>query len=153
MQMKRTCPSAEQAGALSPRRSASAAVVVALTVLLGGCWWSNTVQPLPGPSCGIVQRPTVRSISPARGPAAGGTSVTINGRCFTRAAKVRFGNTAAARVKVDSTIKIIATSPRGSGTVNVTVVTSTGTSVTKSADQFRYDPSSDSVGASPGPSS
>ena len=39
---------------------------------------------------------------------------------------------------VDSDTEITATSPPGSGTVDVTVVTPTGTSVTSPADQFSY---------------
>jgi hypothetical protein len=154
MQLKRAFLSADQAAILPPRRTASAAVVVALTVLLAGCFWSNSpVPPLPGPSCGIVQRPVVRAINPDSGPARGGTRVTITGGCFAMGARVLFGTSAAAAVMVNSTIKITATSPRGRGTVNVTVKTSIGSSAREPGDQFHYNPPSGSGGVSQGPSS
>jgi hypothetical protein len=39
---------------------------------------------------------------------------------------------------VDSDTQITATSPRGSGTVDITVITPAGTSATVNADQFTY---------------
>jgi hypothetical protein len=150
MQLKRTCLSAGEAGPLTPRRTARAAVVVALTVLLADC--HGALPPPPAPSCGSAQRPVVKAINPDSGPAAGGTGVVITGRCFIRVKAVLFGTSAADAVKVNSTTKITATSPPGHGTVNVKVKTSVGTSAPGPGDQFHYDPSSASVGASQGPS-
>src|SRR5205823_1545670 len=82
--------------------------------------------------------PKVSSISPASGPAAGSTSVTITGSGFTDATGVSFGGKAASSFKVDSDTQITATSPPGSGTVDVTVTTKNGTSATVAADQFTY---------------
>ena len=45
--------------------------------------------------------PTVTGVSPASGPAAGGTTVTITGAGFTGATLVDFGTTAATNVAVD----------------------------------------------------
>ncbi len=73
--------------------------------------------------------PTITSISPTSGPAAGGTSVTITGKNFTSSATVKFGSTAATSVTHTSSTSLTAVSPAESaGTVQVTVTTSSGTS-------------------------
>ena len=77
----------------------------------------------------------VTSISPASGPAAGGTNVTITGSGLTGATGVSFGGAAAEQFTVLSDTEITATSPPGSGTVAVTVATPGGTS---SPVQFSY---------------
>lgn len=81
--------------------------------------------------------PQVTAISPASGAGAGGDSVTITGSGFTGATKVDFGSSSAAMTVVSDT-EITVTSPPGSGTVDVTVVTPNGTSATSPADQFSY---------------
>ncbi|MBB5066078.1 chitobiase/beta-hexosaminidase C-terminal domain-containing protein [Granulicella mallensis] len=82
--------------------------------------------------------PTVTGISPASGPSAGGTSVTITGTNFTGATAVNFGATPATSLTVNSATSITAVSPAGSGTVDITVVTPGGTSVTSTVDQFIF---------------
>jgi hypothetical protein len=83
--------------------------------------------------------PTVTGISPTSGTTAGGTSVNITGTNFTGATAVNFSSTAATSFNVNSSTGITAVSPAGSvGTVDVTVVTPTGTSAISSADQFTY---------------
>jgi IPT/TIG domain/Viral BACON domain len=82
--------------------------------------------------------PTLTSISPTSGPAAGGTSVIIQGSGFTGASKVLFGTVAASSVTVNSDTQITVVSPAGSGTVHVTVTTPGGTSATSKADRFTY---------------
>ncbi len=82
-------------------------------------------------------RPQLTAISPASGIGAGGDGVTITGSGFTGAKEVDFGGLSAV-MTVDSDTKITATSPPGSGTVDVTVVTPHGTSVTSPADHFSY---------------
>ena len=83
--------------------------------------------------------PTVTAVSPTSGTAAGGTSVTITGTGFTKAAKIDFGTTSITRFSVLSPTSITATSPpESAGVVNVTVTTLAGTSVTSTADQFTY---------------
>jgi hypothetical protein len=135
-------------------RRASAAAIVALTGLVSGCHHGTAaINPLPGPSCGILQRPRITAISRATGPAAGGTVVTITGRCFTSKTEVLFGGTAAAKVKVERTDKIVATSPPGSGTVTVTVTVKTSKGrrfVSVSAEDFTYKPSFGAGSASAG---
>ncbi len=82
--------------------------------------------------------PTVTGLSPASGPTAGGTSVTITGTNFTGATAVKFGATSATSFTVNSATSITATSPAGTGTIDVTVTTPIGTSTTSVADQFSY---------------
>ena len=64
--------------------------------------------------------------------------VTISGTGFSGADAVTFGPTSAQSFTVNSATSITATAPRGSGTVDVTVTTSGGTSATTSADHFTY---------------
>ncbi len=87
---------------------------------------------------GTSATPTVTSVSPASGPATGGTTVTIIGTGFTGTKAVDFGAAAASSFTVNSATQITATSPPGIGTVDVTVVTAGGTSTTSSADQYTY---------------
>jgi hypothetical protein len=83
--------------------------------------------------------PLVNSVVPDIGPDSGGTSVTISGTGFTGASAVDFGAGNPASYTVNSDSSITAASPEGStGTVDVTVTTSVGTSPTSSADQFTY---------------
>lgn len=82
--------------------------------------------------------PTVESVAPAQGPALGGTAVTITGTGFTGATAVHFGATAAASFHVASSTSLTAVSPAGTGAVNVTVTTASGTSATNATDRFKY---------------
>jgi uncharacterized membrane protein len=72
------------------------------------------------------------------GSSAGGDTVTITGSGFTGATSVGFDVTSAAGMTVDSDTQITATSPAGTGTVDITVTTPDGTSPASSADQFTY---------------
>jgi uncharacterized repeat protein (TIGR01451 family) len=81
--------------------------------------------------------PTVTSINPTTGTADGGTLVTISGTNFTGATQVRFG-AATASFTVDNDTTITATTPAGSGAVDVTVTTPSGTSSTGPQDVFTY---------------
>jgi hypothetical protein len=82
--------------------------------------------------------PTVTSVVPSTGPTAGGTSVTITGTNFTSAMAVSFGATAATTFIVNTVTKITATSPAGSGVVDVRVTTPGGTSAITAGDKFTY---------------
>ena len=79
----------------------------------------------------------VTGISPTAGPLAGGTVVTITGMEFTGVTGVKFGSNIASYAFISDT-SITATSPAGSGTVDITVTTPSGTSPTSYADQFTY---------------
>jgi hypothetical protein len=97
--------------------------------------------------------PTVSSISPARGPAAGGTSVVITGTNLTSATAVKFGGTNATTFAVNSATQVTATAPSGTGVVDVTVTTPGGTSATGLGDQYSYiaTPTVSSLGPASGP--
>jgi len=128
-----TVNSATQITASSPAGSAGT-VDVTVTNATGTSATSSadiyTYTTLPGP--------TVTSISPNSGPAAGGTSVTITGTNFTSTSTVKFGATSAT-VTVNSATQITASSPAGSaGTVDVTVTVGSNTSATSSNDKFTY---------------
>jgi hypothetical protein len=84
--------------------------------------------------------PTVKKLSPRRGPASGGTSVTITGTNFAGVTAVKFGSANAASFKVNSEASITAVSPSGvkKTTVDVTVTTASGTSAIVPRDGFKY---------------
>ncbi len=86
----------------------------------------------------IPSTPTVAYINPSSGPTTGGTSVTITGSGFMCASSVSFDSTATSDFKVDSDTQITVVSPPGSGIVDVTVTTPSGTSSTTYDDQFTY---------------
>jgi hypothetical protein len=92
-----------------------------------------------------VAAPSVSGFSPSFGPPAGGTTgITITGTGFygggssSAVTAVYFGSIAAASYTVTSDKQITATSPAGSGLVDVTVTTQYDTSTTSSADRFSY---------------
>jgi hypothetical protein len=84
--------------------------------------------------------PTVTGVSPASGPTAGGTVVTITGTGFTAAATVDFGTgNPAPTVQFVNSTTLKATSPAGAaGKVDITVTTTGGTSATSALDQYTY---------------
>ncbi len=97
----------------------------------------------------VVSPPTVTGVSPASGSVAGGTSVTITGTNFTGATAVNFGGTAAASLTVNSATQIMAVSPADTGTVDITVVTPSGTSAVNASDQFMFVQGSYTMAANP----
>ena len=108
---------------------------------------------LPG-AVGFVQAApiaAVTGVSPAQGPEAGGTTVTITGFLFTGATGVSFGGTPAASFTVDSDTQITAVTPaHADGTFDVTVANADGTSLTGPGDKFTYPESAPTVtGLSP----
>lgn len=82
--------------------------------------------------------PTVTKISPVQGPVAGGTKVRISGTNFQGVTAVNFGSTPAAKLTVVSKKQIVAVSPPGTGTVDITIVSLGGTSPISSSDVFTY---------------
>jgi hypothetical protein len=95
-------------------------------------------RPVTADKFSYVPPPQVSSVSPAVGTRDGGTPVTIYGAHFTGATRVLFGAAAAARFSIVDASEIMAPAPRGSGTVNIRVVTRYGTSGVAAADQFSY---------------
>lgn len=98
-----------------------------------------------------VPTPTLTAISPNAGPIGGGTVVTITGTNFTQTPPtiVNFGTVEATDVMYVSSVKLIATSPGGTGTVGVSVTTSNGTSAPVAFDLFTYLPFPTMIGISP----
>jgi autotransporter-associated beta strand protein len=85
-----------------------------------------------------IAAPAVSGVDPSIGPTTVGTDVIIYGTDLDGATAVDFGQTAG-KIDVDAGSYILAESPAGSaGTVNVTVTTPYGTSLTSTADQFTY---------------
>ncbi|MBW3507900.1 putative Ig domain-containing protein [Janthinobacterium sp. NKUCC06_STL] len=94
--------------------------------------------------------PTITGVTPASGPASGGTAVTITGTGFSGVTALKFGANNGVAVTVVNTTTMTATSPAGSaGTVNVTVTASGGTSATGAANQFTYIPAPTVTSISP----
>ncbi|WDQ35456.1 IPT/TIG domain-containing protein [Paenibacillus marchantiae] len=99
--------------------------------------------------------PTIVGLSPISGPTSGGTTVTLTGTNLTGATAVKFGATSASYT-VNSATSITAIAPAGSaGTIDVTVMTSGGTSATSAADQYTYlaEPTITSMSPTSGPTS
>ena len=93
--------------------------------------------------------PTVTAISPASGPTAGGTSVTITGTNFTGATAVTIGGAAATSVVVVSATSITAVTPAGTaGAQNVAVTTPGGTGT--GTNLYTYATAPTVTGISPG---
>ena len=82
--------------------------------------------------------PSVTKVLPGHGPTTGDTTVAIVGKNFSGATSVQFGPNQAESFTVNSDHAIVATSPAGTGTVDITVTSPTGTSSTSTADQFTY---------------
>src|ERR1700739_142425 len=85
--------------------------------------------------------PTVTNVNPNTGPVTGGTTVIISGTNFFAvppAGAVTFNGTPAPSYTVNNPNQITATSPAGTGTVDVTVTAGGGTSATGPADRFTY---------------
>ena len=82
--------------------------------------------------------PTVTHVAPRKGAAAGGTVVAVTGHNLGGATSVDFGANAATHVRVISSKIVLVTSPAGTGTVDITVVTPLGTTATSAQDQFTY---------------
>lgn len=71
--------------------------------------------------------PTIRTVSPATGPAAGGTVITITGTWFTTGTTVTVGGTAATAIDVDTDMKLKCTTPaKAAGAYDVVVTTAAG---------------------------
>jgi DNA-binding beta-propeller fold protein YncE len=93
---------------------------------------------LPGDRFTYTDKPIVAGVTPSAGTETGGTTVTITGSGFEAASTVRFGSVAASSFTVQSPESIVATSPPGSGVVDVTVATPQGVSAASAADKFAY---------------
>jgi len=89
----------------------------------------------------LEQRPAVTKVAGRRGPATGGTVVTITGTGFLGATGVKFGNGSSSHFTVNSNNSITAVTPAGtSGAVNVTVDNGLGQSSETASDTYTYLP-------------
>jgi IPT/TIG domain len=97
--------------------------------------------------------PTIKKMSPRKGPAAGGTEVTILGTNFAGATEVKFGGAPAASFKVNSEASITAVTPaETSGKVNVTITTPHGTNAITGKGAFKFGaPTISSISPEAGP--
>jgi hypothetical protein len=86
-----------------------------------------------------VLRPQVTAISPATGPTAGGTRVTVTGTGFSGVTGVTFAGEPGTDVTVLSSTSLQVTSPpHAAGVTHINVTATGGTSPTKNTDIFRY---------------
>jgi hypothetical protein len=110
----------------------------------GGDWPFTT-----SPTVGV---PTVTSLSPKSGSAAGGTLVKITGTGLAGATAVMFGSVEAHIVAVKSNTSISVEAPAGTvgAAVDVTVTTPGGTSSISAKDRFSYLPTVTGVSPSAG---
>ncbi len=97
--------------------------------------------------------PTITSLSARKGPAAGGTSITITGTGLMGVTGVSFGSTAASEFEVQSPTSMTVVSPPGTtGAVEIRVTTPTGQSGPTVKDLFSYErPTVTSVSPGHGP--
>ena len=101
-----------------------------------------------------VSAPAVSAISPASGPAAGGTTVTVSGSGFTGATTVYFGTAKGKTVSVNAAgTQLTVKSPAGTSgaSVNVRVATPASESPAVTADLFTYGPTITSLSRTSGP--
>ncbi len=83
--------------------------------------------------------PSVTKRTPTKGPAAGGTLLSITGKNFSGVTAVRFGSVAAS-FKTNSPTSITAEAPpETAGMVDVTVTTPNGTSASTGSDRFKFE--------------
>ena len=82
--------------------------------------------------------PTITSVSPASGPATGGTQLTITGTNFATGATVRVGGTLATGITLVSSTQLRATTPAGSAGARDVQVTNPGGSSATQAGAFTY---------------
>jgi IPT/TIG domain len=87
----------------------------------------------------LLPAPSIASVSPASGAAAGKTAVTINGEDLVQVKSVSFGGVPAESFKEESESQATAVAPAGAaGTVDVRVTTVAGESPISAGDKFTY---------------
>jgi len=129
-----TSVSATQITALVPADSAGTVDVTVTTP-------QGTSATSPADQYSYDLTPTVSGVTPNTGPAAGGNTVTINGSNFVPGATVEFGSTAATAVTLVSATQLTAVAPaNAAGSVDVSVTTPGGSSVTSGTDLYTYYP-------------
>jgi hypothetical protein len=112
-------------GRLVRRAGALVLALLALGFLAhaGARWQPLSVADGATPTPTITPAPTITSISPAIGPFAGGTTLTITGTGFVAGASVTFDAVAGTSITVVSATKITVDTPAGTPGAPVIVVT------------------------------
>ena len=128
-----TVNSATQITATSPANSAGTVDIV--VVAQGGQSATSAADQFTYLS---TLTPVIQQVTPPGGPTSGGTVVDVLGTGFTGATAVSFGSAAGTNLSVISDTEIQATSPAGSGVVDVKVTGPSGASTVTAADQFTY---------------
>lgn len=83
--------------------------------------------------------PAITSLSSVEGPETGGNSIQVTGTGFTSGTTVRFGANAATSVTFQSSTSITVTTPPGTGKVDVTATSASGTSAAAgTANDYTY---------------
>jgi MBG domain (YGX type)/IPT/TIG domain/PKD domain len=126
--------SAKQVVAWSPAGAGSVALVLKTS--------AGTSDPAKGDQhddFSYLARSQVLRLSPANGPASGGTAVVIRGKGFEDVARVTFGSRTV-HFKVVSAEEIMARSPQETGIVAVVVTTPGGPSAKDDPDRFTFTP-------------
>jgi hypothetical protein len=101
-----------------------------------------------------VPPPSIKKLTPNKGPAAGGSSVTIAGANLEGATAVDFGATPAASFVVNSSSSISAVAPEApAGLVDVRITTPFGVSVIVLSDRYKFLPTITHVSPNSGPTS
>lgn len=119
----------------SPDGGAMTALNIVSVTLTGQGAWKEIAHPAGGGALA----PTVTSLDPASGSAAGGELVMIHGENLSGATAVAFGADPAADFSVVGPTQIAAVTPAGvAGDVDVTVTTPAGTSGTGAGSTFTY---------------
>jgi alpha-tubulin suppressor-like RCC1 family protein len=117
-------------------QSPSGAGVVDVTVSTP----SGTSPANPGDRFTYQPPPTLTTVKPGKGPAAGGTTVTISGASLSGATAVDFAATPATSFTVNSATSITAVAPAGTaGAAAITVTTPNGTVVSAVKHGFTYE--------------
>ena len=133
--------SATQITAVSPAGSAGT-VSVSVTTPGGTGTLSNAFV--------YVAAPTITSVSPAAGPTAGGTSVTVTGTNLSSATGVAFGGVAGT-ITANTATSITVTAPAGAGVVDVAVTTAGGVATAVSGYAYAAAPTISGVSPNTGP--
>lgn len=101
-----------------------------------------------------VPPPSIKKLTPNKGPAAGGISVTISGANLESAIAVDFGATPAASFVINSSSSITAVAPTApAGLVDVRITTPFGVSAIVLGDRYKFLPTITQVTPSNGPTS
>ena len=104
-----------------------------------------------GPTTAPPAPPTVTTVSPGKGPEAGGTTVTVTGTGFTATATVEFGTKPGTTVTVTSSTQLTVKDPAGTGTVAVVVTDTNGTGKLTTAFTYVPKPTVTKVAPTTGP--